>query len=378
MGMSLRRSVISRLAGAAAVICMYGAGSAWAGDGGNSGLSLQGVLDDICSVFGTPCPQLPTVTQQVIEIAGLTSEPPNVVRALNSVCGSTSTSGLPCPEVAVNAVNGLAKSSPLGSVDALWYLTPLAFTPGPVATQYGNPAAKSFFYAHVLAGANGQPQTLDLFYDLTGTTTLVVPVALSLPLVVLNPDGSERPVAATLNAVCVGFSCANATVSGDFLGTGKTAKYNAGALGLDLNFAFLPSPNSSFPHPIVEVQIPLVVTMQNDPQYFATPPCPAGVNPISNSCVAFTKDVRGFPTSVLGTGKSVGVAPYAAPPCTTTTCPSTPPTPPATSPSFFGFCATISSNSVIAAFASIGTDGTTYASTPTPGAASTTQCPPQS
>jgi hypothetical protein len=375
MGGSLRLSVISRLAGAAAVIWMCGAGAAWAGDGGSSGISLQGVLDGICALFGNgtePCPQLPTVTQQVIEIAGLTGEPPNLVRAINSVCGPT---GLPCPEIAVNAVNGLAKSSPLGSVDALWYLAPLAFTPGPVATQYGNSAAKSFFYAHALAGANGQPQTLDLFYDLTGTNTLVVPVALSLPLVVLNPDGSERPVAATLDAVCVGFTCANATVSGDFLGTGKTAKYNAGALGLDLNFAFLPSPNSSAPHPIVEVQIPLVVTMQNDPQYFATPPCPAGVNPISNSCVAFTKDVRGFPTSVLGTGKSVGVAPYAAPPCTATTCPSvTPPNP----PTFFGFCATISRSSVIAAFASIGTDGTTYASTPTPGAASTTQCPPQS
>ncbi len=377
MSVPLRLSMISRLAGAAAVIWMYGTGSAWAGDGGSSGMSLQGVLDETCSMFfGTTCPQLPTITQQVIEFGGLTTESPNLVRFLNSVCGANSSSGLPCPEVAVNAVNGPAKSSPLGAIDALWHLTPLAFTPGPVATQYGNPAAKSFFYAHVLAGANGQPQTLDLFYDLPGTNTLVVPVALSLPLVVLNPDGSERPVAATLNAVCVGFSCANATVSGDFLGMGKTAK-PAGALGLNLNFAFLPSPNSPVPHPIVEVQIPLVVTMQNDPEYFAPTPCPTGVNPFSNSCVAFTKDVPGFPTSVLGTGKSVGIAPYAAPTCTTgatTNCPSvTPPTPP---PTFFGFCATISSKPVIAAFTSIGTDGTTYASTPAPGAASTTQCPP--
>ena len=37
MGVSLRLSVISRLAGAAAVIWMCGAGSAWAGDGGSSG-----------------------------------------------------------------------------------------------------------------------------------------------------------------------------------------------------------------------------------------------------------------------------------------------------------------------------------------------------
>jgi hypothetical protein len=375
MRVSLRLSVISRLASGAAVIWMCGSGSAWAGDGGSSGLSLQGVLDDVCSVFGLPCPQLPTVTQQVIEIAGLTNQSPDNVRLLNSVCGPLSPSALPCgPDVAVNAVNGLAKSPPLGTIDAMWYLTPLAFTPGLVATQYGDPAAKSFFYSHVLAGANGQPHTFDLFYDLPGTNKLVVPVALSLPLVVLNPDGSERPVAATLNAVCVGFGCASATVSGDFLGTGKTKKYSPGALGLNLNFAFAPSPNSPVPHPIVEVQIPLVVTMQNDPAYFTALPCPAGVNPISGYCEAFTKDVRGSP--IPGTGTSVGIAPYAAPPCTATTCPSPPPTPPATSPSFFGFCATISSNPVIAAFASIGTDGTTYASTPTAGAASTTQCPP--
>jgi len=369
MSGSLRLSIISRLASAAAIIWICGAGSAWAGDGGSSGISLQGVLDEVCSMFGptVPCPQLPTVTQQVIEIAGLTNESPDIVRVINSVCTPPG-----CPEIAVNAVNGPAKSPPLGTIDAMWYLTPLAFTPGSVATQYGDPAAKSFFYSHVLKGANGQPQTFDLFYDLPGTNKFVLPVALSLPLVVLNSDGSERPVAATLNAVCVGFGCGSATVSGDF-GTGKT-KYSAGALGLDINFAFAPSPNSSSPHPIVEVQIPLVVTMQNDPEYFAPSQCPAGVNPISGYCEAFTKDVRGFP--ILGTGKSVGIAPYAAPPCTATTCPSTPPTPPATSPSFFGFCATISGNPVIAAFASIGTDGTTYASTPTPGAASTTVCPP--
>lgn len=372
MRRSVKLSKGSRLVGAAAALWLLCAGSAWAGDGGESGISLQGVLDDICAVFGaTTCPQLPTVTQQVIEIAGLTNNPPDIVRALNSVCTPPG-----CPQIAVNAVNGRAKSPPLGSIDALWYLTPLAFTPGPVATQYGDPAAKSFFYAVVLAGSNGQPQTLGLFYDYTpGTTTLASSLALSLPLVVLTPSGSERPVAATLNAVCFGFACVNATVSGDFLGTGKKMTYSAGALGLNLVFVFGPSPNSAVPHPVVELQIPLVVTMQNDPAYFTTSPCPSGVNPISGYCEAFTKDLTGFPTNFLGAGTSVGFAPFAAPMCTATTCPSTPPsTPP---PTFFGFCASFSNNPVIAAFASIGTDGTTLASTPTPGANSTTQCPPQ-
>ena len=145
---SFRLLIIARVAAMFAAFWLCSVGSAWAGDGGSSGISLQGVLDDICSVFGTgPCPQLPTVTQQVIEIAGLTNESPDIVRVLNSVCTPPG-----CPQTAVNAVNGLAKSPPVRATDALWYLTPLAFTPGPVATQYGDPAAKSFFYAAVLSG----------------------------------------------------------------------------------------------------------------------------------------------------------------------------------------------------------------------------------
>jgi len=380
MSASLRLSVISRLAAAAvAALWLCCAGPARAGDGGSSGISLQVACDDFSMMFlGTSCPQLPTVTQQVIEFSGLSSDSPNVVRNLNLVCGPSSPpppnslSPLSCPQVAANAVNGLAKSPPLGSFDALWYLTPLAFTPGPIATQYGDPAAKSFFYAVALADAHGQAQTLALFYDLPGTNKLVAPVTLSLPLVVLNSDGTERPVAATLNAICVAFGCASATVSGDFLGTG-TKTYSASVLGLDLDFAFVPSPNSAIPHPVVRLQVPLVVTMQNDPAYFATSPCPVGVNPFSQNCLAFTTDVTGFPTKVLKNGMSVGFAPYAAPLCNSTTCPGGTPT--STSPSYFGFCASLSNNRVIAAFAAIGTDGTTYASTPAPGAASTTQCP---
>jgi hypothetical protein len=377
MSISLRLSVISRIAGLIAVTALWlcCAGPARAGDGGSSGISLQGVLDDVCgAIAGTPgttppwCPQFATVTQQVIESAGLINEAPDIVRVINSVCTPPG-----CPQVAVNAVNGRATSPPLGSFDALWYLTPLAFTPGPVATQNGDPAARNFFYAVTLAGARGEPQTLALFYDLPGTNKILVPLALSLPLVVLNSDGSEQPVAATLNATCVGFACINPTVSGHFKGSTQKQTYSAGALGLHLNFAIVPSPNSAIPHAVVELLVPLVVTMQNDPAYFTTSSCPTGVNPISGYCGAFTKDVRGFPTNFIGKGKSVGFAPYAAPLCNGTTCPGGTPT--STSPSYFGFCASVSNSSVIQAFTSIGTDGTTYSSTPTPGAASTTQCP---
>jgi hypothetical protein len=382
MSVSLRLSAISRLAGVVAVTALWlcCAGPARAGDGGSSGISLQVALDGICSTLAntttTPpwCPQFATVTQQVIESAGLINQAPDIVRVINSACTPPG-----CPQVAVNAVNGRATSPPLGSFDALWYLTPLAFSPGtpstagPVATQNGDPGAKNFFYAVTLTGTTGQPQTIALFYDLPGTNRLVVQLALSLPLVVLDSGGSERPVAATLNATCIGFACVNPTVSGYFKGNTQKQTYSAGALGLNLNFAFVPSPNSAIPHPVVELQVPLVVTMQNDPAYFTTSPCPAGVNPISGYCGAFSKDVRGSPTNFIGMGKSVGFAPYAAPLCNDTTCPGGTPT--STSPSYFGFCASVSNSSVIQAFTSIGTDGTTYSSTPTPGAASTTQCP---
>ena len=202
-------------------------------------------------------------------------------------------------------------------------------------------------------------------------------MTLSLPLVVLSKDGSERPVPSTLNAVCNGSGPCFATVSGDFLGTGKTKTYSAGALGLNFDFDLGPSPNSSVPHPIVGLQAPLVVTMQNDPAYFTASPCPSGVNPISGYCQAFTNDLPGFPTKVLGTGTSVGVAPYAAPPCTATTCPSALPDPYVDPAELLRILRQLFEKSRHRAFASIGTDGTTYASTPTPGAGSTSQCPPQ-
>jgi hypothetical protein len=377
------RSGISRLAGAAAAIWLCGVGSAWAGDGGSSGISLQGACDSFAMMFfETNCPPLPTLTQQVIEFTGLSSEPPNIVRSLNSVCGPNSQSGLTCPQVAVNAVNGLATSPPADSNDGLSYLTPLAFKPGPVATQYGDPTATSFFYAVTLTGTNGQPQLLDLILDNTAGTNKKFSkgpvVSFSLPLVVLQ-NGTEYPVAATLllTATCNGAaSCLTGTVSGTFPVVGAKT-FSAAALGINFNYSFGASPNSTTSHAIVELQIPLVVTMQNDPAYFTTSSCPVGVNPFSQDCLAFSENAVGFPANFLGEGASVGIAPYPAPLCTGTTCPATPPTPPAVSPSFFGFCASFSNNPVIAAFASIGTDGTTYASTPTPGAASTTQCPPQ-
>jgi hypothetical protein len=71
---SIGSLTMPRLIAVVAALWLCCAGEASAGDGGSSGISLQGVLDDVCAIFGptVSCPQLPTVTQQVIEIAGLT------------------------------------------------------------------------------------------------------------------------------------------------------------------------------------------------------------------------------------------------------------------------------------------------------------------
>ena len=118
-----------------------------------------------------------------------------------SPCGNLFFSGPPCPTIAINAVNAPVKSPSAAASVAISYLTPLAFKPGAVVTQYGDPTATYFFYATVLEGTNGQPQFLDLILDNTAGTNKQFSkgpvVSFSIPLVVLK-GGVEYPVAATL------------------------------------------------------------------------------------------------------------------------------------------------------------------------------------
>ena len=71
MGASLTPLIFSRLAGVLAALWLCGAGSAWAGDGGDLA-SLQAIIGQpdgstgLGVIFGMkPCPQLPTVTQGI-------------------------------------------------------------------------------------------------------------------------------------------------------------------------------------------------------------------------------------------------------------------------------------------------------------------------
>src|SRR5215469_8686521 len=89
MRASIGSSIISRLAGAVAGLSLCGAGAAWAGDGADLG-SLNALLADptsgLCQFFKmSPCPQLPTVTQAVLQVAGLGNNVPEIVRAQNSI-----------------------------------------------------------------------------------------------------------------------------------------------------------------------------------------------------------------------------------------------------------------------------------------------------
>ena len=163
----------------------------------------------------------------------------------------------------------------------------------------------------------------------------------------------------------------------------KPQTYSAAALGITFNYSFGATPNSLTSHASYEVQLPVLVIKSNDVTsgnndgaYFDAPPyCPGtsndGTNPASGYCNAFATPEPGFSASVLG-GASIGIAPYAAPLCTTATCPASG----SPTTTFFGFCATFATTPGVPAvetFLQIGTDGRTAITTPV--GAQGIQCP---
>ncbi len=436
---SFRSPQISYLASAVAALWLCGTGSAWAGGGGGADASsLQmALLDPLCDFLGTTsCPQLPTINQIVLEISALENTPPNLVRSqvigvqLGPVPGACTVAGnfsFPvCDTVAINAVNPPSRSNPgplapspialasLSSLTPLAFISPLNVAGSAVPVPAGTNGANSFFYA-VTTQANGQPDTLTLFFDYPPQTNPTFAMGqtvakISLPLEVLSKtDGTERLVCgpqgcpasvATLRikAFCNGGpACLTAAVMGDFSAPGTTETRSATALGLQFGLVFSSSPNATQPHAIFEVQVPLLVTgptnptncgnaingmmadpkdCGNDPAYFGVVPAgaagptptgsPTGVNQASGLPTAFKTDDLGFTPAFL-VGQSVGIAPLAAPPCGGGACPAQ------VALSTFPFCASFWANgtspplhSAVAAFLAIGTDGTTYVSSPVP------------
>jgi hypothetical protein len=357
-----------------ATLSLYAAEPAWAGGGGEDAGTVQSFLNMVCADIGqSPCPQLPTVTQGVLELAGLLDARPEAIRYDQDV-----------PGTAIFAGNTLAQS-PVAQAG----LTPLAFIGAQTSrgqatpTQLYDPAANSFFFAVTTLGTGTgtlQPENLNLFYDYQLRTIPVfikgqTVAKISLPLVVLNSSGSERFVCGALgcpaseamlqiSASCTGgAACLSGNISGDFAGSGTQQTYKAADLGVTFNATFGASPVSKLPHATFAVQVPLVVTPANDAPYF-------NADPITGQAT-FTAPQLGYSTPVLGSGASVGIPPYAAPPCPGASCPSTTPPP----PSAFGFCASFSNNftgpianpaPAVAAFVQLGIDGETLASAPLP------------
>ena len=411
--MHLRSLTKSPLAMIGAALWLAVAGPAWAGAGGEDGGVIQPSLNFVCGLLGmTSCPQLPTATQVVLELAGLETSAPDYVRGplRLQLCSVAGNDGQPCDKFAINALNKTVPS-PVGVAD-LANLTPLAFTLNKqgraVPTQSGDPSAVSFLYA-VTTGDNGQPKTLDLFYDyppLTSSTFAAGQIVadISLPLQVLSTtNGSNRLACgaqgcpnsvATLqiSAQCNGGpGCLIANIIGDFSAPGKPETRSASALGIQWAVAFAASPNSKQAHAIFEVIAPLLVTgptspaqcgkaiaagipdpadCGNDPAYFGVTPAgatngsavgsPTEINQLSGLPTAFSTDDLGFTPTFLGA--PVGIAPSAAPACLGGTCPSPPQS------STFPFCASFSVkgalNPAVAAFFAMGTDGTAYVSAP--------------
>jgi len=413
----LRSSAISRFAGVVTTVWLCSNGPAWAGDGG-SDTAVQPALNAVCAAVGvTSCPHMPTVTQVILQISGLGNAapdfvrgpqgsfniPPNATGALCVVIPSSSFSGLSaCNQIVIDALNPPAASS-VGASD-LASLTPLAFTTGkgaPVPVTLDTSGASSFFYAVATPDQNGEFKTLTLFFDYPVQTNSSIQKSvfakISLPLQVLNNDGTERlicgatpcpsvgslppvpPVLATLqiSGCSSGAGCVNglaANVVGDFSTPGTFITMSASSLDIGVSVSFAPSPNSASSHLILTVQVPLLVTHGRDPAYFGVPSGGTLVNQLSGLPTAFTSNV--VPAS------GIGVTPQAAPVCNED-CPAT------TFVTTFPFCASFagsgsgplgsgSFHSAVAAFLSVGTDATTYVSSPVSPAALSgvqLQCP---
>jgi hypothetical protein len=349
---SIRSFTYSRLTGAVAALWLCCAGPTWAGDGGNDLGTLNSALKTLCNttlpMFGVTlpsCPQAPTITQGVLQLAAWNLVPTEMISATNSIpLGERVNAGSPSippvgpipPPITTFPVQGTALSTLLTN------LTPLAFissSPGPAkAAQLYNTDADIFLYAVAsLAKSSGQsvqPDTLYLFYDDTARTNAnlmqgQIVAKFSLPLVVLTGYPSmptETLVPTTLQfrvPSAGGLPCSASTVVGNFSGASSgTQTLMAAQIGVDCAVVFAPSPLSAKAHAIFEVAVKLVVTNATDTLYFS--------NPISNVMFSFKADETGFtplPTNppILGANvpganaNSIGIGPSAVPLYSTTT-----------------------------------------------------------
>jgi hypothetical protein len=315
---------------------------------------------------------------------------------------------------------GNATTPPSG---LLTTLTPIAFvsqnpqiSTTAAATPLYDPSADTFLYAVGVSSKGAinaekltDPNKVyfiyeDLFRDNQTFNKGQIVAKFSFPLTFLNTDGSESPVATTLQvtATCNGGpSCLTAqAVSG--IGTPQNP-VDASQLGIQFALVFSGSPTLAKNHAIFEVAVPLLVTgacvsphpvcvkiggktqpsFNTDPgyNYFQHFGLAGPINIATFTAFGNGGDDLGATPTQLGilpsgppAGFSVGLAPSAAPLCPvdamgTVTCPSTVP---------FALCASLPDNSngpgahlrpAVGAYYAIATNGETLLSAPFPAVA---------
>jgi hypothetical protein len=309
----------------------------------------------------------------VLEIAGLESAPPEMVRAnpaANVPLGIAVDAGNPSRPPGLNAITAFPiDPSVLATLNSIAFISAREDKKaGPIATRLDDPEADSFLYAmsaSIVKGAT-QPDTLFLFYDTPRRTSRnfrkgQIAAKVSLPLTALNGDGvTERAVSAILQykpSDTGNAPCSASTVSGSFSGS-RMQTLSAAAIGVNCALVFGASPTSPHPHAILELSVPLLVTATTDPAYFSTSPVSLALpNALSSDNPGFTPAA-----GVLGVNwKSIGVAPTAAPLGG----------PPTSGPATYALCADLPEQEdgqelapAVAVFYAIATDGETLVSSP--------------
>src|SRR5205807_1892877 len=174
---------ITSLVAAAAALWLCTAQPARAGDGGADLGSLQNFIDEVCAYFGmSTCPQTPTLTQAVLQLAAFVDIAPEAVRSstfFNVPVGPNVDAGNPSRPPGVNCSSSPCTDplNPIGGLPidprVLSSLRPLAFIGASSRTGAATPAqlydasANAFVYAVGGTSTQGasQPDTLVLFYD---------------------------------------------------------------------------------------------------------------------------------------------------------------------------------------------------------------------
>jgi hypothetical protein len=361
------------ISGIALVALSLGAARhARAGDGGADLGGLQTYINDVCGAFGmSTCPQIPTISQAVLQVAAFVDIAPEKVRSSTSFAvavGPYVDAGNPSRPPAINCVS-TSCVDPLNPIaglpidpGVLSSLRPLAFVGASNSngaaspTQLYDPSANAFLYAVGGTSTTGssQPNTLTLFYDdPTRTNTFSrgqIAASISLPLTVLSSDGTERAVSATLQIKMPkagAAPCSASSVTGDFLGSAART-LSPDKVGIDCAVVFGASPVQPLSHAIFEVTVPMLITPGNDPAITAGSPIGFGAPFFGTSGFAFAP------------GKSVGIGPNAGPFG-----------PPATTRATYALCASLPTNAggnallpSVAAFYAIAGDGEVLLSAP--------------